>query len=455
MKTRKLLAMALAMLLTVSLAAPALADDAAVDDGLATRGDVVKWLYSSYGADFPAENTEPAFLDVTEESGAVEAAAWAAGLGIAKGYGDGRFGPNDFVTREQAATMLYRFAQAAGQGFRGMWMFLLDYPDAAEISDWANEAMHWVVMKGVITERESALAPKDYIGINELPVWLRKLDDALATTLENDGYLLQIPVNFAAAINTELADDMPEGTLFAAAEIASIESAKKAYPDSYDGAGWLFAIRKVSHEEAHEMLCYDMSGRELFAKDGDGNHFLFCTPTDVRFFRDTAEEMMADAHVWTALNEWAAGVKDSFINLNGLTADAHGNTVVDIYLNQAAYLDGAKYTLSTTAFGPLEPLAGVDAAAYVERALKGVCFEFADAKEAPDGEYVVLKLDGGDRIDFFTGDGGNYVRRVVELGGGETFEELYKAVYEDGASCLHDVMQEWYNALAAAHGKTA
>lgn len=454
---KRTLAAALALLLALSLAVPALAADFAPDDGLATRGDVVKWLYSDFGADFPADKADIAFVDVTEESGVAEAAAWAAGLGIIKGYGDGRFGPDDLVTREQAATMLYRFAQAAGQGFQGMWMFYLNYADASEISDWASEAVHWLVMKGAMPGVEGddpveRLAPQGYIGINELPVWFRQLDDALATVLTSGDYVLTIPVNYAGQLNTELAADMPEGTLFAVAEQASIDAAKKLDPENYTGAGWLFAIQKISHEEAHRLLCEDMSGRQLFAKDDDGCHFLFCHPTDVRFFRDTTEDMYADMDVWSKLNEWAWSVKDSFINQNGLTPDYHGNTDIDIALNRAAYAADAEYTLSTTAFGPLEPAEGVDAAAYTERALDGVTFEYHGG-EAPDGEYVVLNFAGGDRFDFFTGEGGNYVRRVVDLGELGTYEDLYRAVYDDGTTVLHDIMEEWYFALAAAHGK--
>ena len=445
-------ALALALLMALCLAAPALAAETAPDDGLATRGDVVKWLYDDFGEGATADTAE--FTDVSEEDGTAQAAAWAASLGIVKGYGDGRFGTYDYVTREQAATMLYRFAQTMDLGFHGAWMFLLDYPDAAEISDWANEAMHWVVMQGVITERDGELAPKDYIGINELPVWMRKMDDATTVKLENGGYTLAIPADLAPQLNTELPADVPEGTLFAVAEQASIDAAKARGYEG-EGAGWLFAIQKISEDEAHRLLCGDMSGMELFAKDAEGNHFVFCHPTDVRFDRETTEEMIADTPVWTKLNEWAALAKDRFVNDNGLTPESYGNTDVDIALYRVAYDPEVKYTLSTTAFGPLEPLDSVDAAAYVLSALDGVTFENADGEEAPDGEYVVLKLEGGDRYDFFTGEGGNYVRRVVDLGENGTYEYLSKAVYDDEAVSLHDFLEEWYFVLAAAHGKTA
>ena len=443
---RKILSAAMAVLLAMAFCVPALADTSP-DDGLATRGDVVKWLYSDYG-NGAAAGKASAFTDVTAESGAIEAAAWAAETGVAKGYGDGRFGPEDLVTREQAATMLYRYAQSVGQGFKGMWMFQLDEPDASEISDWADEAMHWVVMNKVITERETGLAPKDYIGINELPVWIRNLDTALSTTLENGGYTLKIPVGVAGQLNTDLPENAPDGTLFYVSEQASIDAAKAKGYDG-DGVGWLFAIRKIGEEEAHQILCGDMSGMQIFAKDAEGGYFLFCTPTDVRFDRETAEQMTADAQVWAALNEWAASAKDSFINENGLTLFSHGNTPVDIALYRVAYGKNVNYTLSTTAFGPLEPLDSVDAASYVYSVLNDVSFEYVDLAEGPDGEYVVLNFpDEGVRFDFFIADG-NLVRCVTESG----YEEYYRASYPAEAFSLCDVMQEWYTVLAAAHGK--
>ncbi len=61
-------------------------------------------------------------------------------------------------------------------------------------------------------------------------------------------------------------------------------------------------------------------------------------------------------------------------------------------------------------------------------------------------------LEDGVRIDFFTGEGGNIVRRVVDLGDGEAWEFLYRAVYDDDSVILHDIMEAWYLDLAAAHG---
>ncbi len=447
-KTRKILSVALALLMTMVLCMPALADDTAPDDGLATRGDIVKWLYLDFAR--RGDDSTAVFTDIPADSDVAAAAAWAAAQGIAKGYGDGRFGPDDLVTREQAATMLYRLAQTRDQGFHGMWYFLLDAPDAGEISDWADEAMHWVVANGIITKRDDGLlAPKDYVGVNELPVWMKQINETLVTSLENGGYTLTIPVELADQLNTELPADAPEGTLFSVAEQASIDAAR-AKGDDGDGMGWLFDIQKISEEKAHELLCADMSGMELFAKDAEGNYFLFCTPTDVRFDRETAEQMMADSAVWAELNEWAGKVKARFIDDNGLIPVSYGNSLFEICLYRIAYGGEVNYIVSTTAFGPMEPNEAVDAASYIESALNGAAVSYADEAKAPDGEYIVLNFpEAGERFDIFSADG-NLIRYTNEYG-----EEFMRVSYDDEARSLFDTLEAWYFALAVANGADA
>ncbi len=79
---------------------------------------------------------------------------WAKNNGISDGTN-----PTGNITREQFATMLYNYAKTQGEGFTDSWMFNLDFSDAANVSSWANEAMHWCVMKGIINGKASALAP--------------------------------------------------------------------------------------------------------------------------------------------------------------------------------------------------------------------------------------------------------------------------------------------------------
>ena len=48
------------------------------------------------------------------------------------------------------SSLPFRYAQYKGEGFQGLWSFKLDFPDAGSVSDWAAEAISWMVMNGVI-----------------------------------------------------------------------------------------------------------------------------------------------------------------------------------------------------------------------------------------------------------------------------------------------------------------
>ncbi len=110
----------------------------------------------------PSVNYALQYDDVAEETWYTEAVRWATSEEIVAGYGNGKFGPDDPITREQLATMLYRHEQKYGSGgFTGMWMFLLDFADADQVSDWADEAMHWMTMNKVVTGKgDKILDPK-------------------------------------------------------------------------------------------------------------------------------------------------------------------------------------------------------------------------------------------------------------------------------------------------------
>ena len=112
------------------------------------RAMVVTILWRLAGS--PEPDAAPAFSDVAADSWYTDAVAWASENGIVKGYSDTVFAPDDTVTREQLATILYRYVQHTGGGFQGAWAFPLDYADADQVSDWAYEAMCWCTMKSII-----------------------------------------------------------------------------------------------------------------------------------------------------------------------------------------------------------------------------------------------------------------------------------------------------------------
>ena len=121
-------------------------------DRTLTRAMVTTILWRMSGS--PVVNFLMDFTDVDEEAYYGEAVRWAQAEKIVNGVGNKLFDPEGDVTREQLATIIYRFVQRQGGGFKGMWYFPLRYNDASEIPEYANEAMHWCVMNGIIEADE-------------------------------------------------------------------------------------------------------------------------------------------------------------------------------------------------------------------------------------------------------------------------------------------------------------
>ena len=102
----------------------------------------------------------PVFDDVGVGSWYYDAVRWAASEGIVAGYGNGYFGSEDTVTREDLAVILYRYAQYKGYDLTAS-RDLSAFTDAASVSDYAKEAMEWAVSTGLITGvKPDTLSPK-------------------------------------------------------------------------------------------------------------------------------------------------------------------------------------------------------------------------------------------------------------------------------------------------------
>ena len=93
----------------------------------------------------PAQALTGAFADVDNSQWYAEGVAWAEAQGIIGGYGNGRFGPNDNITREQLAVMLWRYAGSPAATDRE-----LHFADAHRASNWALEALRWATENGII-----------------------------------------------------------------------------------------------------------------------------------------------------------------------------------------------------------------------------------------------------------------------------------------------------------------
>ena len=124
-----------------------------------TRAQLVTILYRLEGS--PAASANP-FNDVARGSYYEKAVAWAAEHGIVNGYGDGLFGPNDRITREQLAAILYRYAQYKKLDVSvGEDTNILSYNDATSISDYAFPAMQWACGAGLLKGANGDLLPKN------------------------------------------------------------------------------------------------------------------------------------------------------------------------------------------------------------------------------------------------------------------------------------------------------
>lgn len=113
-----------------------------------TRHQVAEILYDTAGAP-NVDSISLNFDDIPEEKES-NALRWVVNNGIMVGYGDGEFGVNDILTNEQMVTVLYRYAQLQGEGFKGAWAFLLDFDDVSQVSDYAYEPYCWFVVNKLI-----------------------------------------------------------------------------------------------------------------------------------------------------------------------------------------------------------------------------------------------------------------------------------------------------------------
>ena len=130
-------------------------------DVTTSRAMIATILWRMAGS--PVVNYAMNYTDVAQGQWCSEAIRWAASEGIVGGYGNGLFGTNDPITREQFAAMLYRFAQEQGYDVSiGENTNILSYTDVADLSEYAISAMQWAVGAGIIngTGDGSTLSPQ-------------------------------------------------------------------------------------------------------------------------------------------------------------------------------------------------------------------------------------------------------------------------------------------------------
>ena len=127
-----------------------LPDETKSTEDVLTRGEWVRMLHEQAGkpvADFSMEYT-----DIAVDTAYVQAVCWAASEGIIEGYSDGSFRPDDAISWEQLATILWRYAGS---------LMLMDnsgltqFSDVGEISLFAQPAFAWAYQKGYLVDTEN------------------------------------------------------------------------------------------------------------------------------------------------------------------------------------------------------------------------------------------------------------------------------------------------------------
>ena len=138
-------------------------------DNKLSRAEMVQILYNWAGK--PEVTGSSKFSDVADGAWYAKPVIWAAENGVVNGVGNGKFAPNDPVTREQLVAMLYRYAEKPEVS-----NVLTDFADANKISDYAVDAVKWAVEQDILRGDGSPrkLRPTDHAKRCEVAAMLHR-----------------------------------------------------------------------------------------------------------------------------------------------------------------------------------------------------------------------------------------------------------------------------------------
>ena len=138
----------------------------------------VSYLRSLANPFIDIQENDWVFDDVDNDTWYTKAVRWAASKKIVEGYGDGNFGVNDDITREQLVTILYRYAQYKGYDVSvGENTNILSYDDSFSISEYAYPALQWACGAGIISGDDGSLLPQNNATRSQVAVILQRFND--------------------------------------------------------------------------------------------------------------------------------------------------------------------------------------------------------------------------------------------------------------------------------------
>ena len=143
-------------------------------EGPLTRAMVATVLWRREGS--PAPSAPSRFSDVPSGEWYTDAVAWAKETGVVKGLTETAFGPDEYITREQLATMLFRFSSTAPVSVPER-ADLEPFADDEKVSDWAGEPLEWAVEAGLIKGTDgNRLAPDGFATREQFAAIIERYD---------------------------------------------------------------------------------------------------------------------------------------------------------------------------------------------------------------------------------------------------------------------------------------
>lgn len=148
-----------------------------------TRAQLVQILYAMEGK--PEVNADM-FSDVPKGKWFSKSVNWAAANGIVVGYENGKYGPNDVITRQQLVAILYQYAKKV-DSVMPLKGNLAKYKDAGEISSYAIIPLKWAVGEGVISGTDKGIEPKKPATRAQVAMMIMQLKKTVIDDNENGG----------------------------------------------------------------------------------------------------------------------------------------------------------------------------------------------------------------------------------------------------------------------------
>lgn len=267
------------------------------------------------------------------------------------------------------------------------------------------------------------------------------------TKFTSEGFTLSIPNEYADLLIVDTTVSAGnDGTFFSVREKASVEVSKKLWPDDETMVGgFLFGIGRVNETVFHDMMIWGMTGAEVFARDEEGNYYIYYHPTDVQLVR--AEYTEADWEQWGDLCEWAADMDVTFLFENpSLLPYWRTYSDVDCFLHFVTYGDGSIQLTKKGGDAVYTPDLS-DSMPYLEQLLDDVLFHTVQGGDIDlEGDYITLDASGMYRhssFDFFIDEGQQqYIRLYQGL------ETSYFVASKNGEFFpAGQVMNDWLEAL--------